>query len=123
LLPAEIIERKKQGFPIPIERWLRREAAGMMQDLLSEDTLRRRDIFEPSYVRRLIHQHLSGYCDHSTELWGLMSLEMWQRQFIDQPPQVSGGVESTDKWDSRKTSRRTADCSLGAMPVGRGRPT
>lgn len=123
LLPPEIIDRKKQGFPIPIERWLRREAAGMMQDLLSEDTLRRREYFEPSYVQRLMQQHLSGYCDHSTELWGLMSFEMWLRQFIDQPPQVSWGGESTKMWDARKSLRRTAAGSLGAMPVGRGRPT
>ncbi len=91
LLPAEIIDRKKQGFPIPIERWLRGEAAGLMQDLLSDETLRRRDFFEPVYVRRLMQQHLSGYCDHSTELWGLMSFEMWQRQFIDQPPRREFG--------------------------------
>jgi asparagine synthase (glutamine-hydrolysing) len=91
LLPAEIIDRKKQGFPIPIERWLRGEAAGLMQDLLSDETLRRRDFFEPVYVRRLMQQHLSGYCDHSTELWGLMSFEMWQRQFIDQSPRREFG--------------------------------
>lgn len=96
LLPAEIIDRKKQGFPIPIERWLRGEAAGLMQDLLSDETLRRRDFFEPGYVRRLMQQHLSGYCDHSTELWGLMSFEMWQRQFIDQPPRREfGGLGET----------------------------
>jgi len=122
LLPAEIIDRKKQGFPIPIERWLRREAAGMMQDLLSEDTLRRREFFEPRYVRRLLQQHLSGYCDHSTELWGLMSFEMWQRQFIDQPPQLSWGGESSRTWGGGTTSRPTAACLLGAKPLGPGRP-
>jgi len=88
LLPAQIIDRPKQGFPIPLEQWLRREAAPLMRDLLSDETLQRRGYFEPRYVQRLIQQHVSGYCDHATELWGLMSLEMWQRQFIDQVPRV-----------------------------------
>lgn len=82
-LPRSIIDRKKQGFPIPIERWLRNEAASLMQDLLSEDTIRRRGLFNPQFIRNRIQQHLVGYADHSTELWGLMSLEMWQRRFID----------------------------------------
>jgi asparagine synthase (glutamine-hydrolysing) len=83
ILPAEIIDRKKQGFPIPIERWLRKEAKPLMQDLLSTETITRRGMFEPKVVERLQREHSTGYADHSTELWGLMSLEMWTRKFID----------------------------------------
>ena len=83
LLPAEIIDRKKQGFPIPIERWLRKEARPMMQDLLSTETLKRRGLFNVSFVEKMIREHVAGYADHSTKLWGLMSVEMWTRKFID----------------------------------------
>ncbi|MBL8888594.1 MAG: asparagine synthase (glutamine-hydrolyzing) [Planctomycetaceae bacterium] len=83
LLPSQIIDRKKQGFPIPIDHWLRGEVAPMMRELLSEDVVRRRGYFNPHYVDRLIKQHVSGYADHATELWGLMSFEMWLRSFID----------------------------------------
>jgi asparagine synthase (glutamine-hydrolysing) len=83
ILPGTIIDRKKQGFPIPIERWLRKEAAPMMNDLLSESSLRRRGFFDSTFVARRIKQHLAGLADHSTELWGLMSFEMWMREFVD----------------------------------------
>ncbi len=83
LIPPEIVDRKKQGFPIPIERWLRTEAAPVMRDLLSTETIERRGFFRADYVSKLIHGHTSGYADYSTELWGLMSFEMWMRQFID----------------------------------------
>ncbi|MFK7734816.1 MAG: asparagine synthase (glutamine-hydrolyzing) [Pirellulaceae bacterium] len=83
VLPSEIIHRKKQGFPIPIDRWLRKEASDMMQDLLAPDCIQRRGLFDPQVVDGLMKRHLSGYADNSTELWGLMSLEMWQRQFCD----------------------------------------
>ncbi len=82
-LPTEIIERKKQGFPIPIDVWLRNEAAPMMRDILSEQSVRQRGYFRWDSVVRMQREHTTGFADHSTELWGLMSLEMWMRQYID----------------------------------------
>lgn len=83
LLPAQIIDRPKQGFPIPIERWLQKEAKPLMLDLLSPDSIRNRKLFNVNFVEALMKQHLSGFADHSIGLWGLMSLEMWFRRFMD----------------------------------------
>ncbi|MEM9643400.1 MAG: asparagine synthase (glutamine-hydrolyzing) [Planctomycetota bacterium] len=84
-LPSEIIHRRKQGFSIPIDVWMRNEAKPMVCDLLSPDVVRRRGLFQPNVVERLITRHMSGTHDHATELWGLMSVEMWQRGFVDTP--------------------------------------
>jgi asparagine synthase (glutamine-hydrolysing) len=97
LLPKSIIDRPKQGFPIPIERWLQKEAAPMMHDLLSDHAINRRSLFNASYIAKLKRDHLSGYADHSIALWGLMSLEMWFRRFIDQPPH--DGVDTNHQRD------------------------
>ena len=84
LLPDSILHRKKQGFPIPIDQWLRTQARPLVRDTLSEQALRRRGLFNPRVVQSLIRNHESGYADHSTELWGLVSIEMWLRRFVDQ---------------------------------------
>lgn len=84
LLPDSIIHRKKQGFPIPIERWIRNEARPLVRDMLSEESLQRRGLFNPKVVQSLIQRHESNYADHATEIWGLVSIEMWLRQFVDQ---------------------------------------
>ena len=89
LLPSQIIDRPKQGFPIPIERWLQKEAKPLMLDLLSSDSLRKRGLFNVPFVETLIKQHVSGFADNSIGLWGLMSLEMWLRRFIDVKHQVT----------------------------------
>ena len=86
LLPDEIIHRPKRGFPIPIDRWLNEDAKELMLDTLSESSLNTRSLFEPKFVENLVQQHLSGFTDNATEIWGLMSLEMWMRQFIDSKP-------------------------------------
>ena len=85
-LPDEIIHRRKQGFPIPIDAWMRNEAKPMVHDLLANDSVARRGLFNPQVVANMLSRHESGTHDYATELWGLMSIEMWMRRFVDGDP-------------------------------------
>jgi asparagine synthase (glutamine-hydrolysing) len=87
LLPAAIIQRKKQGFPIPMSTWFREEAKEFVSDLLSRDTVNRRGLFNADYVQEILQQHLRGTADKSAQLWALILVELWQRQFLDSSPQ------------------------------------
>jgi asparagine synthase (glutamine-hydrolysing) len=94
-LPPEIIHRKKQGFPMPSSLWLRNEARSFVRDLLSPSVLKRRGLFNPSFVENLIQQHENGFADHGSLLWGLMNVELWQRVFMDsrvQPQRRAGAL-------------------------------
>jgi asparagine synthase (glutamine-hydrolysing) len=82
-LPREIVRRKKAGFPMPMALWLRHEARSFTRDILSTTGLRRRGLLNPHMVERLIREHDQGRADHSALLWGLISLELWQRVFLD----------------------------------------
>jgi asparagine synthase (glutamine-hydrolysing) len=83
LLPASIVNRKKQGFPIPIDHWLRNEARGLVNDMLCPRITRQRGLFDPGYVSKLVTDHESGNFNYSKEIWGLVSVEMWMQQFVD----------------------------------------
>lgn len=83
LLPGSIVNRKKQGFPIPIDRWLRNEARELVNDTLCPGIIKQRGLFDPGYVSKLVADHESGYFNYSKEIWGLVSVEMWMRQFVD----------------------------------------
>ena len=83
LLPREIVHRKKQGFPIPISLWFRSEARPFVSDLLAPDTIRRRGLFDVSYVQGLLQDHMSGRADRGAQLWALMLVELWHARFID----------------------------------------
>src|SRR5207248_3027913 len=85
LLPSEIITRKKQGFPLPISTWMRKEANPWLRDILSPDAIQRRALFNPGYVERLLSDHESGFADHGLLLWGLVNVELWHRLYIDAP--------------------------------------
>lgn len=83
VIPAEIIDRKKEGFPIPIAEWFRHEAREFIRDILSTEAVQKRGLFNVNTVATLLQEHEDGFADHSVLLWGLVNVELWQRQFID----------------------------------------
>jgi asparagine synthase (glutamine-hydrolysing) len=83
LLPHEIVWRKKAGFGAPIRSWLRGPLSPLVEDLLSEEVVRRRGLFSPQEVRRIIDQNLSGREDYNLQVFQLLTLELWQRTFMD----------------------------------------
>ena len=82
-LPQGIIRRKKQGFPMPSSRWLRKQARPFLRDTLSSAALRQRGLFNLFTVEKLISEHEKGTADHGSLLWGLISVELWHRVFLD----------------------------------------
>lgn len=82
-LPRDVVWRKKAGFGAPIRSWLRGPLRPMIDDLLSEETINRRGLFRPAEVRRIIDANLSGREDYNLQVFQLLTLELWQRQFMD----------------------------------------
>ena len=76
-LPADLVERPKQGFTAPVAHWLRNELRGELEANLDEETIAKRGFFEPRRVRMLVDEHLSGAQDHAQLLWALLLLEWW----------------------------------------------
>jgi asparagine synthase (glutamine-hydrolysing) len=86
LLPAEIVDRPKQGFAVPIDRWFRRELRGMVHEVLLDARTLQRGYFREPVVRRLLDEHRRGVRGWHAELWSLLVLELWHRMFVDRRP-------------------------------------
>jgi asparagine synthase (glutamine-hydrolysing) len=78
LLPASVIERKKQGFAIPVAQWFRGELRELAQHSLfsSED-----GILNTTYLRRIWHEHQKGTYDRSMHLWAVLMFRKWCEMF------------------------------------------
>jgi asparagine synthase (glutamine-hydrolysing) len=83
LLPHDVVWRRKAGFGAPIRAWLRGPLKSMVGDLLSEETIKRRGLFNSAEVKRIIELNASGREDLNLQIYQLLTLELWQRQFID----------------------------------------
>jgi asparagine synthase (glutamine-hydrolysing) len=82
-LPRSIARRPKQGFEVPIDRWLRHELAPLAKELLGQDRIARHGLFRPKAVEQRLREHLAGDADHGLSLYGLMTYELWLEQVVD----------------------------------------
>ncbi len=80
-VPEKILFRQKHGFSVPVAAWLRGELRPLVEDLLSESSLREAGIFEPDRVRALVAEHVDGRADHRKRLWALLMFELWRRRW------------------------------------------
>lgn len=83
LLPKEIIWRKKAGFSAPVRSWLRTTLKPMINDLLSEETVKKRGLFDYQEIKNIIQSNDSGREDYNLQVFQLLNLEIWMRQFLD----------------------------------------
>ncbi len=82
-LPDDLVDRRKQGFGIPIGSWFRGDLRTWVEDLLLDPRTLDRGYFRPAGVRDLVEEHVSGGGDHTYRVWNLAMLELWHRQWID----------------------------------------
>ena len=83
-LPRDVIYRPKSGFGAPLRRWMRVELRDLLADVLGNQSLRQRGLFDPAAVQRLIQANDQGKVDASYTLLSLICIELWCRKFIDQ---------------------------------------
>jgi asparagine synthase (glutamine-hydrolysing) len=80
-LPRSVLRRPKIGLDIPIHDWFRGTLRSFLLDTVSEDAVKRTNLFYWPGVRRILAQHLSRERNWGYHLWGLMTLLIWMRRW------------------------------------------
>ena len=92
ILPRDILDRKKQGFGVPLGTWFRGNLRELFADTLLSPAALQRGYFQPSFVNRLVAEHLSGKRDHTLRLWQLVVFERWNREYVDRRVSAAPGL-------------------------------
>lgn len=80
VVPDAIVERKdKMGFPVPIFEWFGGELKEYVEDILLGQRTHARGFFDMASVERSVRSEKP----FGRTVWGLLSLELWFRQFFD----------------------------------------
>jgi asparagine synthase (glutamine-hydrolysing) len=83
LLPPEILNRRKQGFGVPLGTWFRGNLRELFADTLLSPASLQRGYFQPLFVRQLVDEHVSGKRDHTLRLWQLVVFERWHQEYLN----------------------------------------
>ena len=94
ILPDHIIDRRKQGFAVPLAQWLRKDLATFARDVLLSPTAARRGVFNQRYIEHLLALHDRGR-DRDLQLWTILSTELWCRRFLDRTASMPAAIGST----------------------------
>jgi len=84
-LPPAIIGRRKQGFSVPIARWLRAGLRDMAWNYLNPQRIGREGLFNPAAVHDLWSAHQAGRANHAKLLWTLLMFQQWRARWLDAP--------------------------------------
>jgi asparagine synthase (glutamine-hydrolysing) len=96
LIPPEIMNRPKMGFPVPLDQWFRGELGPFVDEFVLGHRATARGYFDRATLQQLVNEHRSGRARHADRLWLLINLEIWLRTFVDgdEPADVRRGAPS-----------------------------
>jgi asparagine synthase (glutamine-hydrolysing) len=95
LLPDEIVEKRKQGFSPPDQSWYAGPTMDYIREILLDPRSLGRGYFQPSYVQRVLEEHLEGRVNHRLLIWSLLCFEWWNRLFMDDDAAALSGTRSS----------------------------
>lgn len=80
-VPRDLMERPKQGFAIPLDRWLRGALREWGENLLLDNELVDLAGLKPTTTLDLWKRHQSGNANNGTKLWTILMLLDWLRHY------------------------------------------
>ncbi len=101
-IPAQVIDRPKQGFAVPLVHWFRKELKNGLGQILLEPRSLSRGYFNSVGIRTLLDEHWRGRRDNSGSLWILLMFELWHRNFLDLLPTASHPRDDLASWHFKK---------------------
>jgi asparagine synthase (glutamine-hydrolysing) len=81
-LPKEILERKKVGFPVPYDTWMRTELKDWVREVLLDRESIARGYFNRQCIENLIADDVRTQ-RYPKEILSLVALELWHRNFLE----------------------------------------
>ena len=84
-LPRNVIYRPKTGFGAPLRSWLRGDLRPIVDELLSEPSIRQRGLFDAAGVAKLLTMDRERQIDATYTLFSMICVELWCRMFVDVP--------------------------------------
>lgn len=81
-LPHQMMDRPKMGFGIPVNDWLRSELRPFVDQHLSEDAIKKQNIFDYTEIRRIKNAFFETEQEKPEKIWHLLMFQMWYERWM-----------------------------------------
>ncbi|MBL7196686.1 MAG: asparagine synthase (glutamine-hydrolyzing) [Candidatus Omnitrophica bacterium] len=83
ILPEKVVNKRKQGFMVPLADWLREDLKDYVLQTLNESNIKKGGYFNSKYIAKILDMHFKGKAIYTHQIWALFIFEIWQRNFIN----------------------------------------
>lgn len=81
-IPPQVLKRPKQGFSLPIVRWINGELRGWFDEVLLDSSGYADGLLERRAVERLLTRHRRGEANLRKPIWNLAMLMLWKAHWL-----------------------------------------
>lgn len=100
-LPKKIIYRPKASFGAPLRSWISTDLKELVEDLLSEESINNRGFLNYPFIKKLIEKDRNGEADNAYQIYQLLTLELWCREYLDSKLENNNKVILSETTDSK----------------------
>lgn len=93
-LPANVAQRPKQGFDVPVDAWLRGPLRPMLEAAVLDPRAPVGQLIDQATARRVYQAHLAGVGRHGQVLWSLLMLARWTERYLSTSSGLLSGTHS-----------------------------
>jgi asparagine synthase (glutamine-hydrolysing) len=107
ILPREVAERPKLGFPVPTRQWLKKEFYNWARELIHDSDVDH--LINKQYVLQLLEDHKNNVRDNSRKVWTVLVFLLWHQIYMEGAIQFSPTVSPNVKM-RRELNSSPASC-------------
>ena len=96
-LPAELAHRKKQGFELPVDDWLRGPLREQVQEVVLNQNGALANIIDVRAIQRINNAHQKHIGQHGQLMWSLLVLGRWMESYGTHSSDSAAGQPSASR--------------------------
>ena len=76
------IRISKKGFSPPIPYWINGSLKPLIQEVLSEDSIKKTGILQPQLIQKMLKEHWEKKKDHHRRIWSVLNFVLWYNKWV-----------------------------------------
>lgn len=82
-IPAQMMDRPKMGFGIPIAAWLQNDLKPFVDMYFDEQFIEKQNIFNNDIIQRVKHSFYHGKIERAEKVWYILMFQMWYDKWMN----------------------------------------